>query len=380
MAVLAGILLLTWGPARSFTAPLLQVLPVIVLVAGLALGWRFGRGRLVAGLLLLAAANTAVSRGSAIMTQLIALALPINLALLAFLPEGSVTSRAARAWAVFFAIQAAVIALLASAAPSSLSATLSLPVLPWSQLDGLRLPQFAMLAFAAGIVATAFQAIRTGEAGARGLFWTLVATFVALAGSSQNRTLIFAVGGVSLVIAMVESSYALAFHDDLTGLPGRRAFNQALGGVRGSYAIAMVDVDHFKQFNDRHGHDVGDQVLKLVANRLAAIGGGGRSFRYGGEEFSVIFPAGVTEAEPHLEALRANVEATTFMLRGRDRPRKADPARRGRSAKRQDISVTISIGAAEPGTRSAPAAVVKAADKALYEAKAAGRNRLMLAG
>ena len=54
--------------------------------------------------------------------------------------------------------------------------------------------------------------------------------------------------------------------------------------------MAMIDVDHFKKFNDTHGHDIGDQVLKLVAARLAQVEGGGIAYRYGGEEFAVLFP------------------------------------------------------------------------------------------
>ena len=76
---------------------------------------------------------------------------------------------------------------------------------------------------------------------------------------------------------------------------------QYLDGIKGLYTIAMVDVDHFKTFNDKHGHDVGDQVLQLVASRLARSPGGGRAYRYGGEEFTLIFPGRTREqALPHL--------------------------------------------------------------------------------
>src|SRR6185295_695039 len=149
----------------------------------------------------------------------------------------------------------------------------------------------------------------------------------------------FGVAGLALAAAMLEASYALAFHDDLTGLPARRAFNQALSELEDRYVVAMVDVDHFKQFNDRYGHDVGDQVLKLVANRLGAIEGGGKAFRYGGEEFAVLFPeVSLAAATPHLEELRQNIEDTTFTLRSKNRPRKPDPAKRGTSKRKKDIS------------------------------------------
>ena len=82
----------------------------------------------------------------------------------------------------------------------------------------------------------------------------------------------------------------MAYDDELTGLPARRALNEALTRLRGVYTVAMVDIDHFKRFNDEHGHDVGDQLLRMVGARVGEVRGGGRAFRYGGEEFAVLFP------------------------------------------------------------------------------------------
>ncbi|MER3423211.1 MAG: GGDEF domain-containing protein, partial [Nitrospiraceae bacterium] len=79
----------------------------------------------------------------------------------------------------------------------------------------------------------------------------------------------FAAAGLVLTLAVLQTSYAMAYHDDLTGLPGRRALNETLLKLSGRYTIAMVDVDHFKTFNDQYGHDVGDQVLRMVASHVA---------------------------------------------------------------------------------------------------------------
>ena len=76
----------------------------------------------------------------------------------------------------------------------------------------------------------------------------------------------------------------MAYHDELTGLPGRRALNEALLRVGSRYAVAMVDVDHFKHFNDAYGHEVGDQVLRMVAAQLDRGGGGGFSLHRGAPE------------------------------------------------------------------------------------------------
>ena len=189
----------------------------------------------------------------------------------------------------------------------------------------------------------------------------------------------------------------MAFRDELTGLPGRRALEERLVALGPNYVIAMVDVDHFKKFNDTHGHDIGDQVLKMVGARLAEVEGGGKAFRYGGEEFSVLFPdMTVAESLPFLEALRDNIENYKLAVRTEERRKDERDSKKdrrtttGRPAKPkaedgvqafrrpdQQLSVTVSIGvAARSEILDAPAKVIKAADAALYRAKEGGRNRV----
>ena len=174
----------------------------------------------------------------------------------------------------------------------------------------------------------------------------------------------------------------MAYYDELTGLPGRRALNEALLRVGSRYAVAMVDVDHFKRLNDVFGHDVGDQALRMVAGRLSGITGGGKPFRYGGEEFVVLFArASAAEALPHLEAARRAIADASFILRGPRRPRKKPATPRTPRGPQVTVALTVSIGLAEPDQRkgnASPQQVLRAADKALYRAKGAGRNRLMV--
>ncbi len=119
-------------------------------------------------------------------------------------------------------------------------------------------------------------------------------------------------------------------------------------------------------------------MLRLVAARLAQAPGGGTAYRYGGEEFALVFAGkGAEECLPYLEELRETVETSRFTMRRRFRPRapkaKADKGRKTRPA----ITITVSIGVAERNHRNAnPDQVVQAADKALYRAKEAGRNRV----
>jgi diguanylate cyclase (GGDEF)-like protein len=172
----------------------------------------------------------------------------------------------------------------------------------------------------------------------------------------------------------------MAFTDDLTGLPSRRALNEQVMGLGRRYVVAMLDVDHFKRFNDTYGHDVGDQVLKMVGSKIGAVKGGGKPYRYGGEEFTVIFPRkDLKEVTSHLEELRQTIGSYQLWLRGNDRPKDAEAgkAKRGAAGSGKSVSVTISIGVAASGDNMrTPAEVIKAADKALYRAKQRGRNQI----
>ncbi len=124
----------------------------------------------------------------------------------------------------------------------------------------------------------------------------------------------------------------------------------------------------------------------MVARQFAGVDGGGTAYRYGGEEFCIIFPGKDGEScRPFLEALRASVAAYRMQLRDiRNRPESEKTARqrRGRRARSRNgktVSVTVSIGVAEQGGGTAPAEeIVKAADKALYRAKKKGRNCLVV--
>jgi GGDEF domain-containing protein len=176
----------------------------------------------------------------------------------------------------------------------------------------------------------------------------------------------------------------MAYRDELTSLPSRRALNQALLNPGRRYTVAMLDIDHFKKFNDTHGHDVGDEVLRMVAAKIARTGGGARPFRYGGEEFTILFPGKTPDqAQAHLEALRGAIENYRMLVRrnlrksGNDTGKRARVRRGKNDPRHQALSVTISIGYAERSSKSKlPEAVIKAADQALYRAKQKDRNRL----
>jgi len=164
---------------------------------------------------------------------------------------------------------------------------------------------------------------------------------------------------------LLMESHRMAYLDEMTRLPGRRALNEKLIELPKQYAIAMVDVDHFKQFNDRYGHDMGDEVLKRVALQLRHFSKPGKAFRYGGEEFTVVFQnQPLEDMETVLETLRATIEAEQIDVM------------MSNTQQAQRVNVTVSIGLALAAVGESPETVLKRADDALYHSKKKGRNRI----
>ncbi len=146
------------------------------------------------------------------------------------------------------------------------------------------------------------------------LFVTLFMYMALMNFDSQNWIHIcFIFANLVLFIALMKKSYKMAYHDDLTGIPGRRALNEDLDKLSGMYAIAMMDIDHFKKFNDTYGHDVGDEALRYVARTVDQIVAHGKLYRFGGEEFTVIYPRlAKEEVMINLENIRRTVESNGF--------------------------------------------------------------------
>jgi len=179
------------------------------------------------------------------------------------------------------------------------------------------------------------------------------------------------------VACVMFESYAMAFRDELTGIPSRRAMQQYVQTLGGKYVVVMSDIDFFKKFNDTYGHDVGDQVLRLVASRLNKVKGGGKAFRYGGEEFILIFTRkNIEQVLPFVEAIRAEIQDYQMVLRDKSRPEKGKKQRNSdNNVTSTTVSVTCSFGlAAKSRELKDFQHVMKQADIALYAAKAAGRN------
>jgi diguanylate cyclase (GGDEF)-like protein len=189
------------------------------------------------------------------------------------------------------------------------------------------------------------------------------------------ETIIYAIGTAFIVMLMVKDHYVHVYRsaantDPLTGLLNRRGFTECARNLCAQYArhrpiaLLMFDLDHFKSINDRFGHAVGDEVLRVFAQVTTAhLRASDMIGRLGGEEFAAILPADRDQAAMIAERIRAAFEVA------------------GVAVDRHTIGATVSIGAA---LSNAPVTNIEAllllADKALYQAKAAGRNRVEIAG
>jgi diguanylate cyclase (GGDEF)-like protein len=211
------------------------------------------------------------------------------------------------------------------------------------------------------------------------LIWVIIGVIISLFyPAGMHTTLIRAASILTLLIAFMEMSHTLAYKDELTGIPGRRALMEEFRKLGSRYSIAMVDIDFFKKFNDTHGHDVGDQVLKMVAMRLAKCTGGGRVFRYGGEEFCIVFAGkSVGNCMDSLELVRSRIADQPFSIRKVVRPLKKPKKSTKSKRKNNTVKVTVSIGVAEKTSKNnQPELVMKQSDLALYRAKNEGRNKV----
>jgi diguanylate cyclase (GGDEF)-like protein len=384
--------------------------PYTVLVIGTVIALWFNRGRAFIALISLLVAFIAYRIAlafafgpddfpvRAVLTAA-AIFVPANILLVLLLPERGIVYFRNYRWLLLGLVEVLITAWIATAGHTALSGTAWHAALDHWLLKATPTPLLGRLFIVAAFIVSLIKAWPERLPLDVGMVGALVAFFVAC--EWPGLTVVYGVfvfaAGAMLLLAVLQESHRMAFRDELTGLPSRRALQERLVALGPSYTIAMVDVDHFKKFNDTHGHDTGDQVLKMVGARLAEVDGGGKAFRYGGEEFAVLFPdRNVEETLPHLEALRQNIE--DYKMSVRTEQQRRNEARRNndrrtmtksafalahpdapplRSNRAELLSVAVSIGVAQRSELlETPDAVIRLADEALYRAKGAGRNRV----
>jgi diguanylate cyclase (GGDEF)-like protein len=354
----------------------------VIYAIGLVLSWWFNRSRVFFIIVAIALSQFAISDFAAIASGIPALPvtvypvvctlLPINIFVFSLLKERGIFTVWGLGRFAIIGVQLFYIALAIISNDNTLLTFFNKEGLPDEKTVITEIPQFAIWVYVVIFLIILRKQLKSFSYLGNTFMAVLAVTLAGLHFVKQPvaSSLFFGSAGIMLILAVIQDSYAMAYLDELTGLPARRALKEELMKLRGEYTIAMVDIDFFKKFNDTYGHDTGDEVLRLVASVLKRVENGGKAFRYGGEEFTIVFPYTTSgEAIPALEKLRVAVAKTPY----------AYCKSQGKKSKRKpsvkQLSVTISIGVAERSEKhNQTDEVLKAADTALYRAKEKGRN------
>ncbi|GMQ96444.1 MAG: GGDEF domain-containing protein [Gammaproteobacteria bacterium] len=364
---------------------LARFLPGVIALITLMLALRFNRSRTFFSVLTLSLAYVILIwtvpwlKGikAVVVYQALCVAVPFNLLVFSLLKERGMFTWWGSTRFALLALQIVLVAGLMRWYPAETKYYLDYPLVDqqWSAWSKFTQPVLVMMVLTLLILNGRLFAKPDAQTSA--LFGAFIAAVVMLHFKDQaTASIVFASAAIlMLVVAVIQDSYSMAYIDQLTDLPGRRALNERMLKLGGSFSIAMLDVDHFKKFNDRYGHDAGDEVLRMVASRIKQVGAGGKAFRYGGEEFSILFPGKMMpDVLESLNTIRQRIANARFDLRRTDRRHKRKVGKKG---PKQAARVTISVGVANRCERTPSAwEVLKLADKALYRAKKQGRNRV----
>ena len=379
----AILLLVAWAvqqedSVRHAAVPYAAFICFGTLAASVLLSWYHNYARVLCASILVGFAMWTFGQASpdpGPMELAFAFVLPLNFALFAALKERGLITFEGAFKAGIIGMQVLLLELFSESDPGAIHSLMQWGenAVPWTWLPFSGLVSFSAVAvFLLVLVCLRRTSVEAG------LLWGLAAVFVGMNHVGQPGAVYLYGGAVGLVLtfAVLEHSFDMAYRDELTGLPGRRAFNEVLQQLRRRYTIAMCDVDNFKKFNDTYGHDAGDQILKTVASTLFGVKGGGRAFRYGGEEFALVFSGrSAEEVQPFVESMRDAIAQMGLVLNGRVHPLERTMWKKGTPAPATSINITISIGVADnSGQHVRPEVVLEAADAALYRAKESGKN------
>lgn len=369
----------------SFTPPVMLVIKYssyVIFGLGIILSIRFNQGRVFLIILLLSLSqlflnyysqlSISITTYSKVLYPLMCLLIPLNIVIISQLKERGLFSLWGKIRIAFILIELCFVYIIVMSNQPSIHKILSYKFinLPFEKMI---MNQTALLIFLFTLIFLTIKAFVKNSVFDARLVGSIISIFTALIFISDkiSFSIFLSAAGLMLIIGIIEDSYSMAYMDELTGIPSRRALRENLMKLGNKYVIAMLDIDFFKKFNDTYGHDVGDDVLKLVASNLVKVTGGGKAFRYGGEEFTILFPGkSVNDVIPHLESLREQISKTGYT-------RKSSKAHKSKSKRdnTNQLFVTISIGVCEKNSKfKEPDEVIKGADKALYRAKKKGRN------
>lgn len=343
---------------------LLAFLPIVFAVMAALLAWHFNKGRALIAMLLILMPVVLSNLTQQALLSGYWLAACFSLAMMTLVPERGFFNR-------FALNRLLLIALLMACCYAIDQQWLSLGFLQriviFNGIHLLTLIYWLIYSFSFAVVALAWW--RHGDAfrACCLLSLTVLLVIALVPVSALQFTVLLSAALFIWICFSLQESHRMAYVDDLTALPGRRALNEKLVSLPKDYALAMIDVDHFKKFNDSYGHDMGDKVLRQVAQRIQRTPRG-RGYRFGGEEFTLVFAGKrLDDVEALLDVLREDIASMDISI--------IEP----KTQQVTEINVTVSIGVAFAASGDKAQAVLKRADEALYQSKRKGRNRVSCA-
>jgi len=366
----------------------IAALPYIVLTFGLIFGWYFASSRMILSLLVLALADRALTllptTGAdqetvrQTIVAITAFLVPLNLLAFSILKEDSLLTLRGLMRLLLVLVQPVLLLWLCRPDQHDLASSFTWEYIPLRYMDWTPIPQPALVAFAVAMLLHVIRFTLHRDPLEGGAIWALCAIFVAYHTSPYGwqPTNFFMAAGLILFVTLLQSFYQRAYRDELTGIPGLLAYEEAIGQLGKRFSLAVIGIDQLSQYANTHGKPVSEQILKLVAPRVQAACFDGHVFRTTGEELTVLFPGkSATETLVTLETVRKTIEAIGLFLRGRDRVWETQRGTKKAGSRDQALPITLSIGVAEKLSDSATLSlVIKSAYRALYEAKGIGGN------
>jgi diguanylate cyclase (GGDEF)-like protein len=364
-----------------------RIYPIIVIGASLVVGMFFKRMWLMLVILVLAiadrtlfyfAANTAVNmEGGRLIYQAVSFLLPFNLCVFAFMKrKGDMTLQS-----IWFLggilLQGCAVAFVYQYRGLGFGAFLEYSSINWPLLEGIPLSQLALAAFGIAFAYYLLLYIRTRGVIERSFCWAVICIFYALGLSQVGpvSSIYFSTAGLILVISVIENIYIEGFQDEITDLPTGKNMLGILSRLDRGYTVALIELDNFSRLRDNHGRRISKEVLRSVGSKLSTVAGGGKPFRYKGEQFGIVFPGMfLPDALPLMEELRQTIKKPGPILIDKKSSRKK-PKRIEILANK--VQVTVSIGVAErKDLDMTPRQAIANAEKALITAKSEGQNRM----
>lgn len=363
-------------------------LPYIVLIFGLVFGWYFASSRMILSLLVLALADRALVLFpttnvdpvglNQTMVAVTAFLVPLNLLAFSILKEDSLSTLRGVTRVVLVLVQPFLLLWLCLPDQHDLASSFTREYIPSRYTDWTPIPQPALVAFSAALLLHCVRFALHRDPLEGGAIWALGAVFVAyhMTRYGWQPTHYFMAAGLIFFITLLQSFYQRTYRDELTGIPGRLAYEEAIRQLGNRFSVAVISIDQLSQYANTHGKPVSEQILKLVAPRIHANCANGQIFRTTGEDLTVLFPGKcATETLSTLEAIRKTIDGISLFLRGSDRVWETQRGSKKVGSRDQELPITLSIGVAEKLSDSATLSlVIKSAYHALYEGKGIGGN------